>query len=183
LLGAKGDNVKKQLTPEQWRFLLGIASLKIALAKKDALAIEKALAYCFPEPTAADVTPEWPAGTIKGGVEGAALLMSHAGAQADVSFILVRLLATSFAARALHRVRLVFWIYGPDPQLGPALYCPEFKTAVAVHLILRDAFRYCPRCQKTFLVEHPTQMCCSIECREAHRIARWRAAKRQENKQ
>jgi len=159
------SRVASELTAEEWRFLRGVASLKIALAKQDNLAIDAALSLMHVDQRELKL--------VIGQTDQRKLA---SGTSTD---LVLGLLATSYLAAALKEARLVYWL-GAGWQLRPGLFCPDFKTAVAVHLLLHDTFRVCPRCDKTFVVTHPTQQCCSIQCREAHRIARWRATKRQE---
>jgi hypothetical protein len=85
-------------------------------------------------------------------------------------------------AVALAGVRLTFWHVKRDgagnPQLLPGLYCPDLKTATAARWLLAPDIRVCPHCTKPFLAKRPKQMCDTDKCREAHRVARWRARKR-----
>jgi hypothetical protein len=142
------EKVGKKLSDAEWRELRGLCSFQIALAKGDQLACQEAMFLITGE--------RWPE-LMTGSAEEFAQL------------------ATEFLTDSIERVRLVYWLEHKSKQVGVGLYCPDFKTAVAVHLLLAGAFRVCPRCHKTFAVRHPKQMCCSIECREAHRVARWRA--------
>jgi hypothetical protein len=169
---ANSSRVAHLLTPEQWRFVRGVATLKIALGKKDKTAINAALALLRNCIDSAD--PIWGVSLTTDQAE------KYLSGSESIGFL--RLLATDFLQKILAGARLVYWIRKSDMQIGPAVYCHDFKTAIAIHLILQDTFRVCPHCNTTFLAERPKQMCCSVECREAHRIARWRAAKRQENK-
>ncbi|HEV2116156.1 MAG TPA: hypothetical protein VGR48_09045, partial [Terriglobales bacterium] len=156
----KASRVAEKLTAEEWRELRGVTSLKIALAKDDPLATHAALSLLGRNPE------------NFGDTMGGDNLLEYG-----------RIIATAPLTNALRRAQLVYWVTRKTWHLGLGIFCPDFKTGVAVHLLLTDAFRVCPRCHKTFEVEHPGQMCCSIQCREAHRIARWRARKKRGEKQ
>jgi hypothetical protein len=85
-------------------------------------------------------------------------------------------------AIAFEGVRLTFWYTRPDKQgkkqLLPGLYCPDIKTAVAARWLLDRNLRICTHCQTIFLAKRPKQTAHSVECREAHRAARWHARRR-----
>lgn len=61
------------------------------------------------------------------------------------------------------------------PQRG--MFCPTYEIAVAFRMFF-NGIRVCLRCQSLFSKERPNQGCCSIECREAHRVNRWRESKK-----
>lgn len=83
---------------------------------------------------------------------------------------------------ALHEARLILWRQEKSQRLFPAIYCPDAATAVYVCALVRiaggRAFRVCPNCGNPFVQQRTDQDYCSIHCREAHRVARWRAQKR-----
>jgi len=87
-------------------------------------------------------------------------------------------------SRSLDSVRLVLWWSGE--RLHPALYCPDPKSALYTYVLTRlNAKRglgLCPFCGNLFPKERPDQSYCSIRHREAHRVARWRAAKAAKSK-
>lgn len=62
---------------------------------------------------------------------------------------------------------------------GQAMYCPDLTRALA-YLLFFDGLAVCPHCQKLFAKKagHPKQACCSVKCRESHRVARWRERKK-----
>jgi hypothetical protein len=77
-------------------------------------------------------------------------------------------------------VRLVIWQW--QDQLAPALLCPDVGTALLVHYVMcalggRAGMRLCPKCSQAFVQNRADQTYCSIKCREAHRVERWRARK------
>jgi len=81
----------------------------------------------------------------------------------------------------LDDVRLVLWkIQG---RLAPGILCPDIRTAFFVHVLMsavgaRASLRLCPKCGKPFMQKRADQEYCSVPCREAHRIERWRARKK-----
>jgi hypothetical protein len=95
-------------------------------------------------------------------------------AEADDRWLLSQLMS-----EALDPVRLVLWWSGS--QFRPALYCPEPKAAVYTFLLMkiiaRRGWGVCPHCGQFFVRKRSDQNYCRIAHREAHRVARWRAAK------
>lgn len=75
--------------------------------------------------------------------------------------------------------RLVLWWTGE--RFTPAIWCDDIKTAFYVRALLSVVcgvgLRTCPHCGDVFFQERPDQSYCSVAHREAHRVARWRAAK------
>jgi len=88
----------------------------------------------------------------------------------------------SSLAIALEGIKLTFWNTKPErggkPRPMPGLLCPDMKSAVAARWLLAPDRRVCPHCQTIFTTKRPKQTACSIQCREAHRSARWWAIKR-----
>jgi hypothetical protein len=82
---------------------------------------------------------------------------------------------------ALRNARLILWRPKNEDRLLPAIYCPDSATALYVRALVKIArgtgVSVCPRCDNPFLQQRSDQHYCSIRCREAHRVARWRAAK------
>ncbi len=85
-------------------------------------------------------------------------------------------------AVAFEGVRLTYWHTKPDKQgkrqLLPGLHCPDTKTAAAARWLLDPDIRICTHCQRIFIAKRPKQTAHSVECREAHRVARWHARRR-----
>lgn len=78
----------------------------------------------------------------------------------------------------LEEVRLVLW--KTQGRLAPGLLCSDIRTAFFVHVLMsavggKASLRICPKCGKTFMQKRADQEYCSVRCREAHRIERWRA--------
>lgn len=90
-----------------------------------------------------------------------------------------RLLAEEISRVLLAGASLVLWLDGK--RLVPALYCGSVWCALYVSAIFKIfggcAFAVCPKCGEPFLQQRPDQLYCTIAHREAHRVARWRAAK------
>jgi hypothetical protein len=84
-----------------------------------------------------------------------------------------RWLLSRQVSQELASVSLVFWWSGTHFQ--PALYCRDLKTAPYV-LFLMQRIAVCPFCGVPFTPRRPDQTYCSVAHREAHRVARWRAA-------
>jgi len=82
-------------------------------------------------------------------------------------------------SEALAPVRLVLWWSGK--RFRPALYCPDVKSALYAYVLTRvsasGGLGVCPFCGILFRKVRSDQNYCSIRHREAHRVARWRAAK------
>ena len=83
-------------------------------------------------------------------------------------------------SQALASVRLVLWESGQGYK--PALYCPDPKSALYTFVLTsifarKKRLTMCPFCGEFFVPGRPDQTYCSVAHREAHRVARWRAAK------
>jgi hypothetical protein len=74
---------------------------------------------------------------------------------------------------------IAFVLWRRSNEIVPALYCPTLLSAFYLRALLRSAsaesLRICPKCGEPFLQTRPNQDYCSLRCREAHRVARWRA--------
>jgi hypothetical protein len=95
-------------------------------------------------------------------------------ARTDDRWLLSQLLSSS-----LDSVRLVFWWSGQE--FRPALYCGHIKAAIYAFvfrkIVAGTGWGVCPHCGQFFLQKRSDQTYCTIAHREAHRVARWRAAK------
>jgi hypothetical protein len=90
-------------------------------------------------------------------------------AEADHGWLLSQLMS-----EGLESVRLVLWWSGNGVR--PAIYCPDLKAAVYTFLLTKK-WGVCLHCGDFFIQKRPDQNYCMIAHREAHRVARWRAAK------
>jgi hypothetical protein len=90
-----------------------------------------------------------------------------------------RLLAEEVSRVLLAGASLVLWWDGK--RLVPALHCANVWCALYVSAMFKKfggcAFAVCPKCGEPFVQQRPDQLYCTIAHREAHRVARWRAAK------
>jgi hypothetical protein len=86
----------------------------------------------------------------------------------------------------LRNARLILWRKEKEQRLLPAIYCPDAATALYVRALLGiaggKALLVCPHCGTPFLQRRSDQDYCSIRCREAHRVARWRAERREQQR-
>jgi hypothetical protein len=86
---------------------------------------------------------------------------------------------SKFMTELLAGVHLVLWWTGT--RFVPALFCLELEEALAVRALLGivagRALLICPRCSKPFIQGRSDQAYCSMRCREAYRVARWRATR------
>ena len=176
--GAKA-NLIGRLKPADQNRLLGLIGMRQALESGDSLQIENLekayqklvpniLAMSWPQPKADSPTMEI--------IEAATARTFAQRGKSDALALLARLLT-----RALRRGRLVLWWEEKKQRFLPALYCPDFATALYVRALLGivggKALLLCPRCGNPFFQERSDQDYCSVGCREAHRVARWRASK------
>ena len=116
-------------------------------------------------------------------------------ARADYQAMMARLFAERgkslnvierLLTHALRPARLILWRQEKPHRLLPAVYCPDAATALYVRALVKisggNALSVCPRCGNPFLQKRSDQDYCTIRCREAHRVARWRVAKAKGNK-
>ncbi len=87
-------------------------------------------------------------------------------------------LLSTYFSQALDSVRLVLWWSGTE--FRPALYCPDPRSALHTFVLMRvvagRGWGVCPFCGLFFVQTRSDQNYCSVAHREAHRVARWRAA-------
>jgi hypothetical protein len=79
--------------------------------------------------------------------------------------------------------KFVLWIWEKEKRLVPALWCRNVRTAVLLQVLISLESKsrtivVCPRCNEMFMQGRPDQDYCSASCREAHRVARFRAKNR-----
>jgi hypothetical protein len=82
--------------------------------------------------------------------------------------------------RQLDEVRLVLW--KTQGRIAPGILCADVQTAFLVHVLMsavgaKASLRLCPKCGTTFMQKRQDQDYCSVKCREAHRVERWRRKK------
>jgi hypothetical protein len=161
-----------------WTYLFGIRTLQRGRELDDMTAMRKGAHMVFPHLAIAqakgafDGDPkqfeaafeEW----IAQGTKGDAFQLGYM-----ISALMVDCTPQMFARFTPQRMR------GYAELPVPAILCKTFAAAVAFKLFFHG-LGVCPHCANLFIKEHPRQACCSIACREAHRIARWRSRKKLE---
>jgi hypothetical protein len=167
-LNTKNERFRRDSTvrAEEWKFLRGVKMLKSAHERGDAHAAREAYEMLGPYLYGPPKSPE------------------HAAAiELSVNYSSPERPLAALITKALRDVRIVYWNVGKGKNVvvTPGIYCPDYKAAVTTKYILETDFRVCPRCHKPFVAKRPKQHCCSIECREAHRVARWRQKQRRED--
>lgn len=80
-------------------------------------------------------------------------------------------------------IRFVLWKRLPDRRLSPGLFCATVESALWVRALMSAiggtaGFRICTKCGRAFWQKRSDQEYCSMKCREAHRVERWRARNR-----
>ena len=176
-----GKALWKKLEPAEQKRFLGLVALRQALEARDPLATEKLeemYRKLVPDirrcswPTPSPTEQERMTDVIESSM---ARTMAEWGTPKPPGYLPLLL------TRALRRARLVLWWHDEQQRFLPAVYCPDVATALYVCALVRiiggRALLVCPRCGKPFVQERSDQDYCSIRCREAHRVARWRAAK------
>jgi len=169
-------NLIQRLNREDQKRLLGLLSFRQAVENGDKLQLErleKDYLQIVPDILAAS-SPEIKINeATKALIEAAsARTFAQRHTQESAATLLAQILT-----KVLRHARLVLW--WNDERFLPALYCPDLKTALYVRALLGivggKALLLCPRCGKPFFQQRSDQGYCSVRCREAHRVARWRA--------
>ena len=77
---------------------------------------------------------------------------------------------------------LVLWWDGKE--FRPAIYCSDHVSALYVHTFFlgRTRYRICPTCGERFEQLRPNQDYCTVAHREAHRVKRFRNAKKSQQR-
>jgi hypothetical protein len=156
---SRGKKTWSQVEPFRQTEMLNLVALVRAIQTNDAIAMEKAT-----------VNLKSTRGALERAVSKA--LMKEPG-------YIESMLATELSHR-LREVAFVMW--RSDGQTAPALLCPDLATAFLIRVVMsavgaKAGMRLCPKCGQPFLQKRADQDYCSIKCREAHRIERWRAKK------
>jgi hypothetical protein len=97
---------------------------------------------------------------------------------------------SQLVTRQLETARLVLWWSPEIKQFRPAVYCRDITSAAYMKLFMKLGFpknslasiRVCPHCGNMFCPPRTNIDYCCPAHREAHRVARWRARKREEEK-
>lgn len=177
----------KGLSVNDREHLFGVLDLISALDAKDGLALQKAAERIYRSNTPmhrlmarlAGVPPN-----MMGTAEYMLTKLAGVKAERNPHGVLSRTVSSG-----LSKSRLVLWWTGK--RFLPALFCPDAETGLYVLVLLAKvrgkALVVCPQCGKPFLRKRSDQNYCSMQHREAHRMARWRASQargkpRRENK-
>jgi hypothetical protein len=153
----RGKKTREQIDSRRWNEMLNLASLMRVIKDNDDLAAEKALLNLRAD-----------RGAMHLGITKA--LLKEPGFTQQM---LVKELSN-----LLDGVRLVMWRWAKG--VGPALLCPDLASALLVRVVMSSigtsaGLRICPKCSGVFLQKRADQDYCSVKCREAHRVERWRA--------
>ena len=165
-----------------WETLGGLKLLKQATEIKDQTAARKALLmltrYLRPK-VAGDPDPDGLLNTISSAVTVDAAI-------GDTFFL------QQFVADSIRSCEPCLWTPGKGYGLGGhslpsnpprmGMFCPNYQGA-AVYCMFFNGLRVCLHCQSLFSTERSNKDCCSPECRDAHRVARWRDRKKTEAEQ
>lgn len=169
--GALNPEWKKRLLANEWNFICGLNLLFRAEEVRDSKVAKEAYELLSPV--------LFGRATTASASEAINLAISMLSMKENIGHDLKELIS-----HALNNVRLVCWQRWPDkrPKRAIGLYCPDHMTAIAAKMILGN-IRVCLRCHTPFIAKRPKQNCCCVQCREAHRLARWRARKKEESQQ
>ncbi len=166
----------KGLSVNDREHLFGVLDLISALDAKDGLALQKAAERIYRSKAPMHRLMARLAGVPPERMKDAEYMqLKLAGMKAERSPHGV--LSRTVSSR-LSKSRLVLWWTGK--RFLPALFCPDIETALYVLVLLAKvrgkALVICPKCGQPFVRNRSNQSYCSIEHREAHRVARWRAS-------
>jgi hypothetical protein len=179
----RGRKLWKELNKREKERLLALISFRKAIEESDALAIAN-LEAAYGRVLAEVLHLELPdhAETPSAIQTFARLFAKNLGPSTGAP---QRILADVLSS-VLRKAHLVLWWTDPDHRFLPAIYCPDVATALYVRALVRfvggKSFLVCPHCGDFFVQQRSDQDYCSIRCREAHRVARWRAARSNRSK-
>jgi len=90
---------------------------------------------------------------------------------------------SSLMSNAIQDARLVTWWPGNKaPLVSPGIYCPDWKTAAYV-MLLMGTIRVCPKCGNPFVPKTDNQDYCTPAHGVAYRTARSRGRKKRANEE
>jgi hypothetical protein len=168
------SDIQKQLatifTPKDALLYLAAIQLKQAFEAGDEFVLQQASEKMRPlMPDFVDLQ-DWESGTADGRIVFKISGMSRDSARLNYS----RLLTDMFQG-----ARLVMWFSEKEGRFLPALFCPDWKTAAFV-VMLMGRIRVCPKCSAVFIPSADNVTYCTPAHREAHRVARsrWRAKRK-----
>jgi hypothetical protein len=177
-------NPIRSVSESDREFFLAVVALIKGLGDNDRLAIAKARERVVlalgrkqgVDPNSDDVRRVASELGLEAGQEAVAMELFTIGPGQAVD---VGWLFSSVVSGELDSVRLVLWWH--RKQFRPALYCPDLKSAlftlVLMKIVSGRGWGVCPQCGDFYVQKRPDQTYCTVAHREAHRVARWRAAK------
>jgi hypothetical protein len=159
--------IKENLSESDWNFWLGVGSIETAYRKGDLMAVRMAYArvmpFFYPHLRQFKSIEPQPA-------------------QEEMSIASAAVWISGVVTQAFDEARIVCWQVGKDfertpPVFAEGLYCPDYKTALAMQLIFSRRVKICPRCHDSF-EGPPNKTYCSKTCRSSYGVARWRREKK-----
>lgn len=165
-------------------FVLAVVALLQGLEQKDRIAIASArerVVIALGRKRGVRLDTEWVRRVasqlgLKPGCKATAVELGTLGPGQSAD---IRWLFSAVVSGELDPVRLVLWWF--EGRFRPALYCPDLKSALFTFILMRivtgRGWGVCPHCGDFFIQKRSDQTYCAIAHREAHRVARWRAAK------
>jgi hypothetical protein len=154
--------VKSKLSESDWNFWLAVGSIESAYHEGNLEEVRIQYARLLP--------------VIYGhSKQGAELFAQHfaenlTNAAAYISGIITQ---------TFDEARIVCWRVGKDyesstpPTFAQGIFCPDYKTALAMQLVLKHRVKLCRHCGTSF-AGRPDQKYCSPTCRSTYGVARWR---------
>lgn len=179
----RGRKLWGKLSKREKERLLALISFRKAIEEKDALAIanleaayRRILVEEFPIPEGTDLAR----------AQSAIRFFANWFADKGTSTGMPQRRLAVLLSNSLGKARLVLWWRDAESRLLPAIYCPDVASALYARALVRfvggRSFLVCPHCGDFFVQERSDQDYCSIRCREAHRVARWRATQQANNR-
>jgi hypothetical protein len=153
-------------TPEEFSLYVGAQQVKQAYDRADEFQFNEGFERVRSELS----TPNIPGVQVHWRMPGLTSEKDRAG---------VRWIYSSFMSKALQDARLVLWCSDKERRFLPGVYCPNWKTAAFVHLVMRHII-VCPKCKKPFIPGANNPDYCTPAHGVAYRTARsrWRAKQR-----
>jgi len=164
------------LSADDVKLVVAVLGLRQAYDAKDPVAMKNAFQVVYPylADRWAGQDPENKEQARKMAEAESRSIFGDAGFQASA-----RVKISQLVTRYIEAARLVWYFYPPAQRFLPAAYCPDFLTAAFLTIFMSSSLHVCPHCGKMFFpVKTNVNYCCPAH-REAHRIARWRAAKKE----
>lgn len=196
------EQARKLLTKEEQDLIDIPQLLERAFERKEPLEVRRALEKVYPHLTDPDFTHEARRVTLVRKPGGGfvplpsvvldSTLSTKAQVKVDVEFpgakipprdaagLAARKALSRFVTMQLKDVRMVLWFSPEKHALLPAAYCLDLKTALLVKSFMTTRLLVCPHCLKMFVPSKTSVQYCCPAHRDAYRIARWRAKKKEE---